>query len=177
MSEKLKTTVGIATIIGVVIATITLILDVGKGWSISPTSSGQSTTAGTEIIIDSQSNLPSNMINATDSLIINSKSYAIPTDTSNIACIAGEQTGYSSVKYSLVVPEGWVVVWDSWKAYWPNSNYEQDGFLVIYGNWDGEVTIVNGEYCAVPVELIPKRDLNGAVNNPDRQKFIIGEAP
>ena len=117
---------------------------------------------------------------ASSPLVINGTSYSIPNSDSPF-CVASEQTGYTSsgVEYNLVVPKGWVIVWDSWKAYWSDGSYENDGLLIIYGNWQGTVTIVNGEYCAVPVEwsdfAINLR--SGAVTKSNRQQFIIGEKP
>ena len=117
---------------------------------------------------------------ASSPLIINGKSYSVPTSNSPY-CVASEATGYTSgnIDYDLIVPKGWVIVWDSWKAYWTGGNYENDGLLIVYGSLQGKVTIVNGEYCAVPVEwkdfAISLRA--NAVTKPSRPQFSIGETP
>lgn len=117
---------------------------------------------------------------ASSPLVINGKSYSVPTSNTPF-CIASEQTGYTSsgVDYDLVVPKGWVIVWDSWKAYWSDGKYENDGLLIVSGNFQGKVTIVNGEYCAVLVEwkdfAINLRA--NAVARASRPQFTIGEQP
>ena len=118
----------------------------------------------------------------TESLIVNGQPYTAPTDI-DVRCIANEQTRNTGTKveYNLLVPRGWVIVWDSWKASWPpdDNGYEQDGLLIVYGKWEGKVTIVNGEYCATPVEWADFAINNrlSAVSHPDRQRFSIGEVP
>jgi len=113
-------------------------------------------------------------------LVIDGVSYSVPISNSP-TCIASHQTGNigAGVDYELVVPKGWAIVWDSWKAYWSGGSYENDGLLIVYGNFQGKVTIVNGEYCAVPVEWVGHAITwrLGAVSRPSRQQFIIGEKP
>ena len=117
---------------------------------------------------------------ATMPLKIDDVAFAVPSSES-IGCVANEQTGYTNQghKYNLQVPSGWVVVWDSWKAYWASDSYEDDGLLIIYGPWEGEVTIVNGEYCATPIEwadfaISNRRNANP---KPNRQEFLVGNIP
>ncbi|MCK6463137.1 MAG: hypothetical protein L6Q29_04980 [Candidatus Pacebacteria bacterium] len=117
---------------------------------------------------------------ASSPLVINGTSYSVPNSNSPL-CVASQQTGYTSsgVEYNLDVPKGWVIVWDSWKAYWSGGSYENDGLLIVYGNFQGKVTIVNGEFCAVPVEW---KDFAvnlraNAVARASRPQFSIGEAP
>lgn len=122
----------------------------------------------------------SNDFFATYPITINGVSYDVPTSASPY-CVSSEQTGYTStgVEYDLNIPQGWVIIWDSWKAYWNNGKYEQDGLLVIYGEWEGTVTVVNGEYCAVPTEWADFAiNLRASANpKPSRQQFVIGEKP
>jgi hypothetical protein len=150
----------------------------GGGWGLFLTTREfQAPNAGTYWCIQETS---TNAFNAKEPLIINGRSFSVPNDTT-VKCVAREQTGYTNtdVEYNLTIPTGWVIVWDSWKAYWPNGKYEQDGLLTIYGRWEGKVTIVNGEYCAVPIEWkdFAINDRMSAVSSSNRQSFSIGEAP
>jgi hypothetical protein len=117
---------------------------------------------------------------ASSPISINGKSYSVPTSNSPY-CVASESTGYTSsnTDYNLIVPKGWIIVWDSWKAYWAGGSYENDGLLIVYGNLEGKVSIVNGEYCAVPVEWQDFAiNLRGnAVARASRPHFSIGEVP
>lgn len=92
-------------------------------------------------------------------------------------CIALEQTGVgNTIRYDMVVPNGWVVVWDSWKAFWPNGQYENDGMLIVQGHWQGTVTISSGEYCVVPFawkDYAIRSRLNAVVRS-DRPQYFIG---
>ncbi len=95
---------------------------------------------------------------ASSALVINGNLYSIPTDN-NAKCLGGDkatrQTGVdASHTYNLIVPNGWCIVWNSYKAYWTpgDGQYENDGLLEIHGHWEGTVQIITGEYCAVPVE-------------------------
>ena len=129
---------------------------------------------------DTGSSPNSNSFIASSPLVINGTSYSVPNSNSPF-CVASQQTGYTSsgVEYDLVVPKGWVIVWDSWKAYWSGGSYENDGLLIVYGNLQEKVTIVNGEFCAVPVEwkdfAINLRA--NAVARASRPQFSIGEVP
>jgi hypothetical protein len=113
-------------------------------------------------------------------LIVNGAAFTAPID-SRVRCVANDQTGYinSGVEYDVLIPSGWVIVWDSWKAYWPGGKYEDDGLLVIYGGWEGKVVVVNGEYCAVPIEWasFAINDRFSAISRPDRQIYVLGHTP
>jgi hypothetical protein len=114
------------------------------------------------------------------SLIINGKKYAKPQDVSTAPprCLADEFTGWNrTVEYDLYVPDGWAIVWDSYKASWPTGGYEENGLLVIYGEFEGVVTITVGRFCAVPVEwdeyAIELR--KNASRQYIRNEYVVGE--
>ena len=101
---------------------------------------------------------PSTRGNVLEPLIINGISYQVP-NYSAIQCLGGSkserQTGAdTSLSYTLRIPTGWYIVWDSYQASWTpnNGQYTNEGLLAIYGPWEGTVNINTGEYCAVPVE-------------------------
>jgi hypothetical protein len=89
----------------------------------------------------------------TQPVIINGQEYFPPTGQ-EMRCAASGKTDDSKngIRYKVTIPDGWIIAWSSWKATWPEGSYENNGLLALYGAWDGTVTIVNGEYCAVPVE-------------------------
>jgi len=118
---------------------------------------------------------------ASSPLIINGKSYVIPTSKDSPICVSSQETDdtSSAIDYDLVVPKGWVIIWDSSEAYWAGGSYQNNGLLTIYGNWQGKVTIVNGGYCAVPVEWKVFATYLRANASPKAQRpqFSIGEVP
>jgi hypothetical protein len=121
-----------------------------------------------------------NAFSATLPITIDGTSYPVPT-LGSPTCVARQQTGdaLSAVEYELSVPKGWFVAWGSEKAHWPGGSYTDDGLLQVYGNWQGKITIINGGYCAVPVEwkvfaLYTQSNANPKAGRP---QFSIGELP
>jgi hypothetical protein len=90
----------------------------------------------------------------TPNLVINGQAYDKPNPSSLPYCVAQEvhTEGQHIVDYIVVVPEGWVMMWDSWKAQWPNGQYDNNGLLIIRGPWSGTITINTGGSCSGPVE-------------------------
>lgn len=88
------------------------------------------------------------------SLIINGKSYSYPDPSSSFRCIAQDQhtNGKNIVAYDVIVPEGWVMMWNSYKANWASGSYDGDGLLIITGPWTGQITINTGGSCSGPIE-------------------------
>lgn len=89
-----------------------------------------------------------------DTLVINNANYPYPDPGSSPYCIAKEvnTNGRNRISYEIEVPEGWVMAWNSYKAYWPGGQYETDGLLVITGPWQGTIDIDTGGSCSGPVE-------------------------
>jgi hypothetical protein len=121
-----------------------------------------------------------NTFSAKEPLVVNGISYPVPMDSTQ-RCIGEQnrQTGIGvSRTYELVVPAGWVIVWDSDKAYWTpgDGKYESDGLLAIYGYWKGTVQIISGEYCAAPIEWaeFAVSDRRSAVIRSNRIECFIG---
>jgi hypothetical protein len=118
-------------------------------------------------------------IRATQPIIIDGQSY-LPPIGQEMRCAASGRTDDSKngVRYKLTIPDGWMIVWDSWKASWPEGSYENNGLLGIYGAWEGTVIVVNGEYCAVPVEWAQyalDRQRGGSLPQQDRPEFYINK--
>jgi hypothetical protein len=122
---------------------------------------------------------PSVGFRTTQPIAINGQEYFPPTGQ-EMRCAAFGKTDDSKngIRYKITVPDGWLIVWDSWKATWPEGSYENNGLLGIYGAWDGTVTIVNGEYCAVPVEwsqYATDKLRGGSVPQQDRPEFYVNK--
>lgn len=111
-------------------------------------------------------------------LVINGASYPYP-ETSTPYCIAQDvNTGMGNkLSYTIILPDGWVMVWDFYKAYWESQQRESDGLLVITGPWQGTITIDTGGSCSGPAEwsewLIDIRMNASPV--PSRPIFYIGK--
>jgi hypothetical protein len=86
-------------------------------------------------------------------LIINGTAYQMPTSSSPY-CVAQEiYTGNNNiVRYDIVVPDGWVMMWDSWKAKWDGGGYNNNGLLIIRGPYSGKIEINTGGSCSGPIE-------------------------
>jgi hypothetical protein len=113
-------------------------------------------------------------------LIVNGARYTFPDLNTAPHCIAPEvATGEARAKYNLQVPKGWVMVWDSNKAFWADGQYENNGLLVIYGEWTGSIEIEKGGSCSVPVEwldfALKQRRESFPVES--RPEFYVGEQP
>lgn len=109
-------------------------------------------------------------------LVVNGVEYQMPTSSSPF-CIAQEvQTGMNNiVEYNIVIPDGWVMMWDSWKAEWDGGSYDSDGLLIIMGPYSGKITINTGGSCSGPVEWY-NFILNNRRNSfpaPSRNEYII----
>src|SRR5690606_335384 len=92
----------------------------------------------------------------TESLSINGILYSLPSTNISPFCVAQEihTQGENKINYDINVPDGWVMAWDSYKAYWPGNQYIDSGLLVIIGPWQGEITIDTGGSCSGPIEWI-----------------------
>jgi hypothetical protein len=88
------------------------------------------------------------------SLVINGASYSIPNPSSSPYCVAQEvhTNGSNIVDYEINVPNGWVMMWSSWKATWNGGSYNQDGLLIIEGPYRGTIQINTGGSCSGPIE-------------------------
>lgn len=104
-------------------------------------------------IPESQSTLVAQPTSQPD-LIVNGHSYDKPNPSSTPYCVAQEThtNGENIVDYTVIVPDGWVMMWNSWKAQWPSGSYDDDGLLIINGPWSGTVTINTGGSCSGPSE-------------------------
>lgn len=116
-----------------------------------------------------------------EDLIINGVRYSYPNSDTEPFCIAQEihTNGKNRVKYEITVPRGWTMVWDSNKAYWPNGQYENNGLLIIVGEWNGEIEIDTGGSCSGPVEWLDFIIRNRKADYPiaSRPEFYLGEVP
>ncbi len=114
-------------------------------------------------------------------LIINGVNYPRPDPKIQPYCVAQEvhTQGENKVTYDVVVPKGWVMVWDSYKAYWPGGSYGDNGLLGIYGEWSGTIEINTGGSCSVPIEWVDFAIQNRRNDYPVsfRPEFFIGEVP
>jgi hypothetical protein len=88
------------------------------------------------------------------SLVIDGVSYSMPDPNSSPHCVAQEvhTNGENIVTYNITVPDGWVMMWDSWKAKWDGDSYNQDGLLIIKGPYNGTIEINTGGSCSGPIE-------------------------
>lgn len=82
------------------------------------------------------------------------------------------ETGASEIIYEIVAPASWVIVIDSWKADWATGSYQNDGILVITGEWQGDVKVNTGAICAVSREKAQtaiqyRRNLTGNDGRPE----------
>lgn len=62
------------------------------------------------------------------------------------------ETGSAQITYDINVPPLWSVIIDSWQAEWDSGSYQNDGFLIITGEWEGTVKINTGAICGISVE-------------------------
>ena len=71
------------------------------------------------------------------------------------------------------------MVWDSYKAYWPGGQYENNGLLAITGPWEGTIEIDTGGSCSGPVEWMDFIVQNRKADYPvaSRPEFYIGQSP
>lgn len=80
--------------------------------------------------------------------------FAEITDSSKYCPGAYLETGPAEISYEMSVPASWVVVIDSWKADWGAGSYQDDGILVVMGEWYGSVIINTGAICGIPEDQI-----------------------
>lgn len=91
-------------------------------------------------------------------LVINGVSYSMPDPDSTHYCVAQEfHTGNTDYQnnievYDVVVPHGWVMMWDFYQAKWDNGVYDSDGLLIITGPFSGRIQINTGGSCSGPIE-------------------------
>ena len=87
-------------------------------------------------------------------LVINGLSYNKPNPAATPYCVAEEiyTSDGNIVDYNVIVPDGWVMMWDSWQAQWPGGSYDDNGLLIIKGPWSGTITINSGGSCSGPLE-------------------------
>lgn len=122
-------------------------------------------------------NPPDTPVLENSQLIINGAAYSLP-NTTNPYCVAQEvNTGMDVVKsYDISVPDGWVMMWDSWKAEWPGGSYNENGLLIILGPWQGTLTIDTGGSCSGPIQwydfILDNRRKNYPV--PSRLEYTLG---
>lgn len=111
--------------------------------------------------------------------ITNNKSHSFdfPPAVNNPSSCAGAylETGMTTVDYKLDVPNSWVVIIDSWKAEWSSGNYQNNGIVIIIGEWQGNIKVNIGAICAVPANLLQstleiRRNLT---KNDGRPEFTI----
>ena len=111
--------------------------------------------------------------------VTNNKSYTFdyPPDANAPTSCAGAylETGRAITEYQLIIPEAWVVVIDSWKAEWPSGSYQNDGILIITGEWQGNVIVNTGAICVSPASILQsvletRRNLTG---NDGRLEYTI----
>lgn len=116
-----------------------------------------------------------------NNLVINGANYLYPNPSDSPYCIAPEvNTGMGiTVEYEIEVPDGWIMVWDFYKAYWNNEQHDSDGLLVITGPWQGNIKIDTGGSCSGPIEwadwIISNRSNAYAVSS--RPVFYLGQNP
>ena len=119
-----------------------------------------------------QTSFPQN----SSSLVINGTSYQMPTSSTPF-CVAPEvNTGMNNIdEYSIVVPDGWVMMWDSWEAEWTGGRYNSDGLLIIIGPYSGKITIKTGGSCSGPIEWYDfiLNNRRNAFPVPSRPEYII----
>jgi len=82
------------------------------------------------------------------------------------------ETGMAIVDYRINVPNAWAVIIDSWKAEWDSGSYNNNGILIIIGEWQGLLKINTGALCVIPVELLNanlefRRNLSGKDGRPE----------
>ena len=113
-------------------------------------------------------------------LVVNGVRYTFPDLKTAPHCIAPEvATGETRAQYNIQIPKGWVMVWDSNKAFWFSGRYENNGLLVIYGDWTGSIEIEKGGSCSVPVEWLEfaLQQRRGSFPVESRPEFFIGVQP
>lgn len=123
-------------------------------------------------------------LNVTDITNNTSHSFYLPSETTppqsgDFHQICGDaylETGSNSIEYSLNVPSDWVVIIDSWQAYWPLGSYQDDGILVVYGDWKGQTTVNTGALCGIPASWVERglSDRRAANSNDGRSEYSIG---
>lgn len=133
------------------------------------------------IFVSGKENLPE-MVNGVESamqpkLVINGESYIKPNPALTPYCVAQDvNTGMGkTTNYTVTVPEGWVMMWSSWKAEWAGGGYNDDGLIIITGPWSGALTINTGGSCSGPSEwydfMLKNRREDYPVNS--RPEFMI----
>lgn len=87
-------------------------------------------------------------------LIIDEVEYSLPSADDAFYCIAQQvhTQGNNQRTYSVVIPDGWVMAWDSYGATWREGGYNTDGLVVIFGPWEDNLTINTGGSCSGPVQ-------------------------
>ena len=132
------------------------------------------------IISTAEVSVPPTLTPSPQALMVNGARYTFPDLSTTPHCIALEvATGEARAKYNIQVPKGWVMVWDSNKAFWVGGQYENNGLLVIYGEWNGSIEIEKGGSCSVPVEWLDfaLKQRRGSFPVESRPEFYIGEQP
>ncbi len=86
----------------------------------------------------------------------NTYSYNFPPVANNPSSCVGAylETGMTTIDYQLDVPNSWVVIIDSWKAEWSSGDYQNNGIVIITGEWQGNVKVNIGAICIVPANLL-----------------------
>ena len=133
---------------------------------------GITSTAGVSV--------PATFTPSPQALMVNGARYTFPDLNTAPHCIAPEvATGETRAQYNIQVPKGWVMVWDSNKAFWVGGQYENNGLLVIYGEWNGSIEIEKGGSCSVPVEWLDfaLQQRRGSFPVESRPEFYVGEQP
>jgi len=136
-------------------------------------------SAPTQIVASPTSNIATDFSTLSILDITNNKSYKFdfpPTATESASCAGAYlKTGMTIINYEFNVPKSWAVIIDSWKAEWSSGNYQNNGILVITGEWQGNVKINIGAICVVPINLLQsslevRRNLS---NNDGRPEYTI----
>jgi hypothetical protein len=94
------------------------------------------------------------------------------TDSSKSCPGAYLETGNAQITYKIKTPSEGVIIIDSWQAEWEFGSYQNDGFLIITGEWEGTIKINTGAICGVPVEkaqtaLQYRRNVTGNDGRPE----------
>jgi len=103
----------------------------------------------------------------------NLRTFEFPSTSAPSSCAGAYiETGMTIVDYEFTVPQSWAVIIDSWKAEWSTGSYQNDGILIIIGEWQGKVTVNIGAICAVPANLLQsnletRRNLTGNYGRPE----------
>jgi len=105
----------------------------------------------------------------------NLQTFEFPTTSTPSSCAGAYiETGMAIIDYELTVPQSWAIIIDSWKAEWSSGNYQNNGILIITGEWQGNIKINIGAICAVPIKLLQANlEIRRGINNDGRPEYTL----